>query len=136
MNKAVLVGNVANDPEVRQTTSGVTCCTFRVATQRRYTDPKTGKKEADFHTVVAWRQLGELCAKYLAKGRKCAVEGAIQYHSYTGRDGVKRYATEIIAEDIEFLSSPQQSAETQAQAPAQAQTDGFTPADDDDELPF
>ena len=82
MNKVILIGNLTDDPKTSVTANGVTKCTFRLATQRKYTNPQTGQREADFHNIVVWRQLADLCAKYLAKGRKCSVEGAIQYRSY------------------------------------------------------
>lgn len=136
MNKVILIGNLADEPKSIMTANGVVKCTFRLATQRRYANQQTGQREADFHSIVVWRQLAELCAKYLAKGRKCAVEGTIQYRSYNAQDGSKRYVTEIVADGVEFLSSRQQDG---GQAPAQntntAEQSGFVPVDDD-ELPF
>lgn len=137
MNKVILIGNLADEPKTSMTANGILKCTFRLATQRRYANQQTGQREADFHSIVVWRQLAELCAKYLAKGRKCAVEGTIQYRSYNAQDGSKRYVTEIVADSVEFLSSRQQGGE---QAPAQngntyAEQSGFVPADDE-ELPF
>ena len=133
MNKVILIGNLTDDPKSSVTQSGIPVCTFRLATQRRYVNQQSGQREADFHNIVAWRQLADLCAKYLAKGRKCSIEGTIQYRSYDAQDGSKRYVTEIIADSVEFLSSRQQ-------APAQqngsyAAQDGFVQVDDD-ELPF
>lgn len=103
MNKAVLVGNLASDVESRTTSGGIATCTFRVATQRRVAN-KDGTREADFHTVVCWRGLAENCARYLIKGNKVAVEGSIQNRSYDAQDGTKRYVTEIVADNVEFLS--------------------------------
>ena len=108
MNKAILIGNLTDDPKTSVTANGVTKCTFRLATQRKYTNQQTGQREADFHNIVVWRQLADLCAKYLAKGRKCSVEGTIQYRSFDAQDGSKRYVTEIVAESVEF---DQQAAE-------------------------
>ena len=87
------------------TTGGATKCSFRLAVQRRFTNQQTGQREADFIPIVAWRQTGELCAKYLTKGRKCAVCGSIQTRSYDAKDGSKRYVTEIIADEVQFLGS-------------------------------
>jgi len=133
VNRAILIGNLASDPEVMQTGSGITRCAFRLATQRKYVS-QNGQKEADFHSVVAWRQLGELCGKYLAKGRKVSVEGTIQYRSYQAQDGSTRYVTEIIAQSVEFLS---------AQNPGRGNTnqENYAPPPEmppitDDELPF
>lgn len=137
MNKVILIGNLADEPKTSMTASGILKCTFRLATQRKYTNQQTGQREADFHSIVVWRQLAELCSKYLAKGRKCAVEGSIHYRSYDAQDGSKRYVTEIVAESVEFLTSRQQSdgQSSGAQTGMNAQQEGFTPVDDDD-LPF
>lgn len=103
MNRAILVGNLANDPESRLTQSGITQCTFRLATQRRVAN-KDGTREADFHTIVCWRAIAENCAHCLHKGSRVAVEGSIQNRSYDAQDGTKRYVTEIVADNVEFLS--------------------------------
>lgn len=142
MNKVILIGNLANDPESRTTSSGVATCTFRFAVQRRFANA-SGVRDVDFIPVVCWRQTAELCSKYLLKGRKVAVEGSIQTRSYDAQDGTKRYVTEVIADSVEFLSSREESS-TQSQAPIpqatvkQAQQtfgDGFVTVEDDD-LPF
>lgn len=136
MNKVILIGNLADEPKTSMTESGILKCTFRLATQRKYTNQQTGHREADFHSVVVWRQLAELCAKYLAKGRKCAVEGSINYRSYDAKDGSKRYVTEIVADSVEFLSARQQDGQNAgSQAGTNTQQEGFVPVDDDD-LPF
>jgi len=142
MNKAILIGNLANDPESRTTSSGVAQCTFRLAVQRRFANAQ-GVREADFLTIVCWRQTAELCTRYLSKGRKVAVEGTIQTRSYDASDGSKRYVTEIVADSVEFLNSSEENARTAApatsgaSAPRQAApaAGGFTQVDDS-ELPF
>ena len=142
MNKAILIGNLANDPESRTTSSGIAQCTFRLAVQRRFANQQ-GVREADFLQIVCWRQTAELCARYLSKGRKVAVEGSIQTRSYDAQDGTKRYVTEIVAENVEFLSSREEGQRGGYDAPAapaprqQAPmgNGGFTEVDDD-ELPF
>ena len=146
MNKAILIGNLTRDPEYTTTTSGVAKCTFTLAVQRRFTNAQ-GVREADFISIVAWRQTAELCAKYLAKGRKCAVEGSIQTRSYDAQDGTKRYVTEIIADSVEFLSynnaDPGPTPPPERPAPMKGeqmsmrnmQNQGYTEVDDD-ELPF
>ena len=103
MNKAILIGNLTRDPEVRTTGSGTTVCTFTIAVNRRFQN-QAGERVSDFFNIVAWRQLGELCGKYLSKGRKVSVIGEIQNRSYDAKDGSKRYITEIIADEIEFLT--------------------------------
>lgn len=102
MNKVIITGNLTRDPEARTTQSGVSQSTFDVAVQRRFKG-QDGKREADFLTVVAWRQTADFCNKYLQKGRKVAVEGSIQKRSYKAQDGTTRYVTEIIADSVEAL---------------------------------
>ena len=146
MNKAILIGNLANDPESRTTASGISQCTFRLAVQRRFANQQ-GVREADFFTIICWRQTAELCARYLSKGRKVAVEGSIQTRSYDAQDGTKRYITEIIADNVEFLGSRDDGArqggfDAPAAAPAAPAPKPQAPASsamtdiDDDELPF
>ena len=144
MNKAILIGNLENDPESRTTSSGIAQCTFRLAVQRRFANQQ-GVREADFLTIVCWRQTAELCTRYLSKGRKVAVEGSIQTRSYDAQDGTKRYVTEIVADNVEFLSSREDGGSRQGNyapaAPAPAPRNAapansdFTEVDDD-ELPF
>ena len=150
MNKIMLIGNLTRDPEMRSTPNGVTVCSFTIAVNRRFAQ-QGGEKQADFFRINAWRQLGETCARYLAKGRKAAVQGSIQNRSYDAQDGSKRYVTEIIAEYVEFIgggerggqnAQPQNEQGPNAQ-PQQPQSygnqvsmhDGFTEVEDDD-LPF
>lgn len=140
MNKVILIGNLAADPESRMTQSGVQQCTLRLAVQRRFANPQ-GQREADFFNVVCWRQTADFAAKYLSKGRKIAVEGSIQNRSYTAQDGSKRYVTEINAEHIESLdrapeTAPQPAAQApKAEPPKQMRADEFIELPDD-ELPF
>lgn len=131
MNQCFLIGNLTKDVELRTTQNGIANCAFTLAVNRRFKNAQ-GETETDFFNIVAWRQLAELCAKYLSKGRKCAVTGSIQNRSYQAQDGSKRYVTEIIAENVEFLSS-QQNEETPAKK--EKANSGFTEVNDD-ELPF
>lgn len=103
MNKVTIIGNLTHDPEIAETPTGVTVCKFSVAVNRKYKDDN-GEVVTDFFNVVAWRGLAENCGKYLAKGKKVAVVGTLQNRSYTDRNGVTRYVTEIIAEEAEFLT--------------------------------
>lgn len=128
MNHVEIIGNLARDPEARTTQSGVAVTTFTVAVNRRFINQQTGQRDADFFNVVTWRQTAEACAKYLAKGRKVAVVGSLQNRTWEDADGNKHYATEIIAEEVEFLTSHKADGAQEA-----AQT---APADVDDELPF
>ncbi len=104
MNKAILVGNLTRDPENRSTTSGLSVTTFTVAVQRRFKS-QDGQQQADFISVVTWRGLADNCAKYLFKGSKVCVVGPIQTRNYDDANGVRRYVTEIVADEVEFLSS-------------------------------
>jgi single-strand DNA-binding protein len=143
MNKVILIGNLAADPELRRTSSDIPVCTFRLAVQRRFSNAQ-GVKEADFFTIVAWRQTAELCSRFLTKGRKCAVVGSLQTRSYDAQDGSKRYVTEVVADEVEFIGG-QQNNQNQygsneiplpSAPPASYQNNtGFTQVDDD-ELPF
>lgn len=138
MNKAILVGNLTKDPELKATPNGISVCTFTVAVSRRYKD-QSGERQADFIPIVTWRGLAENCGKYLEKGKKVAVVGQINTRSYDAQDGTKRYVTEVVAEDVEFLSPAggQGGGMPNAGMPPQIgnDMDSFT-AIDDDELPF
>lgn len=105
MNKAVIIGNLTNEPELRATLSGISVCTFTVAVNRRVSRDAQGQKETDFIPIVTWRGLADNCFKYLHKGSKAAVTGSIQTRSYEVQDGSKRYVTEIVADEVEFLST-------------------------------
>ena len=145
MNKLTIIGNLTRDPELRTTSAGVNVCDFTVAVNRRQRrDAQNGQPEADFFRVSAWRERGELCAKYLAKGRKVCVVGPVSVRTYTGNDGTTRASLEVTADEVEFLSSRNDgeaaggySAPAAApEAPsAESQAAGFT-AVETDELPF
>ncbi len=103
MNKIFIIGNLTRDPEVRATSNGATVCSFSVAVTRRFA-AQGGERQTDFFRVSAWRQLGEVCAKYLAKGRKVAVIGELQARTYEANDGTTRMSLEISADEVEFLT--------------------------------
>ena len=103
MNKAIVIGNLARDPEPGYTANEIGYCRFTVAVNRKGTNQQ-GEKQADFIQIVAWRQLAELCVSYLTKGKKVCVVGQIQTRSYEDKDGIKKYVTEVIADEVEFLS--------------------------------
>ncbi len=147
MNKVILIGNLTRDPETRTTPQGVSLCSFGLAVNRRR--KAEGQQDVDFFNVTAWRQLGDLCARYLSKGRKVCVVGQIQIRTYDAQDGTKRTAVDIVADDVEFLSSAQQGGDYSpsyapqgAAHPAAPAPSGFSPAEsgftqvDEDELPF
>lgn len=131
MNKAILIGRLAQDPELRTTASGVSVCKMTLAVTRRHADAQ-GNRQADFVPVIVWRQLGENCHKYLGKGKQCAVVGEIQTRSYDAQDGTKRYVTEVIASEVEFLTPKSAGA---AAPDAGGVPEGFEEVEDD-ELPF
>lgn len=128
MNRVFLTGNLTKDPELRTTQSGVSVCTFTVAVNRRRSE--AGKTEADFFRVSAWRQLGENCNRFLAKGRKVGVVGTLTLQTYTANDGQQRASLEVQADEVEFLSPAAQQTTQQADQKA-----GFVQVDDG-ELPF
>ena len=142
MNQCFLIGNLTKDVELRTTQNGVANCAFTLAVHRRFKNAQ-GETETDFFNIVAWRQLAELCAKYLSKGRKCAVTGSIQNRSYQAQDGSKRYVTEVIADNVEFADSrptdgsrPRTDNPPPPPEPTNANPSGGFTEVDDDELPF
>ncbi|MDR2046420.1 MAG: single-stranded DNA-binding protein [Clostridiales bacterium] len=110
MNKVCLIGNLTKDPELSVTTSGVSFCKFTLAVTRRFQNAD-GTRETDFFPIIVWRNQADNCAKYLKKGNKAAVVGAVQTRSYDAQDGSKRYVTEIIADEVQFLSTRESFAE-------------------------
>lgn len=107
LNRATIIGNVTRDPEVRTTPNGQTVCSFSVATNRSWKGADGQRQESsEFHNIVAWAKLAEICGQYLSKGRKVYVEGRLQTRDWEGQDGVKRYRTEIVAENMIILDKP------------------------------
>lgn len=125
MNKVILIGNIVKDFEAQKTSNGISFARFNLAVARPYT--KDGQRETDFLSIIVWRDIAENCAKFLKKGSKIAVVGSIQTRSYE-INGEKKYATEINAETVEFLSSKKGSEHVDVQPE-------LTPIDDDN-LPF
>lgn len=106
MNKAILIGNLTRDPELKYTPNGTAVCTFGVATNRSWTTTDGQiKEDTQFHRVVAWQKLAELCGKLLTKGKKIYMEGRITYRSFTGKDGQQRSITEIVLDDFIMFDS-------------------------------
>ncbi len=103
-NKAILIGRIVADPELKTTPSGVSVCSFRIACDRRFSG-KDGERKADFISIVAWRQTAEFVSKFFAKGRPIGVEGSIQTRDYTDKEGNKRYAVEVVADNCFFVGS-------------------------------
>lgn len=111
MNRVEFIGNLSKAPDVKQTTSGKTVCSLTIAVNRRYKDAQ-GNATADFFSVQAWEKLAELCARYLDKGNKVFVSGELRNRSYEAKDGSKRTVTEIIANEVEFLTPKTDSTPT------------------------
>ncbi len=104
VNKVILIGNLGADPEVRFTPSGQAVANFRIATSESWTDKNGQKQEkTEWHRIVVWGKLAELCGEYLAKGRQCYVEGRLQTREWTDKEGKKNYTTEVIANQVTFL---------------------------------
>lgn len=152
MNRVELIGRMARDPEGRTTQSGISCCMFSLAVQRRFANAQ-GVREADFINCIAWRNTADYIVKYCPKGARIGIEGEIQTRTYDAQDGSKRYVTEVIVSNVDFLSMPGQNGsgapmpteppmaagESQsAQASAEkARQMGFSEVEvTDDELPF
>ena len=115
MNKVILIGRLARDPEMRTTPSGVATTSFTIAVQRNYANAQ-GDREADFISCVAWRKQAENIAKYCTKGSQVAVDGRIQTRNYDAQDGTKRYVTEVIADNVSFLGGRSTSSESSSYA--------------------
>lgn len=103
LNRVVLIGRLTKDPELRYTQSGVAVATFTLAVDRNYKNA-SGERETDFIPCVTYRQQAELCANYLSKGKLASVDGRVQVRSFEGKDGQRRWVTEVISENVQFLS--------------------------------
>ena len=143
INKVILIGNLGKDPELRYTASGTAVASFSLATSERFKNRNGEQQErTEWHNIVAWGNLAEICGKYLAKGRQVYIEGRIQTRSYDDRDGNKRYITEIVANEMKMLGRPGEaggggggSYPDNASEPTTAGPSGptFNP---DDDIPF
>ena len=152
VNKVILVGNLGSDPEVTNTTTGSVVAKVSLATTNRYKDKATGeiKEQTEWHRLVFWNQLAETAGKWLKKGSPLYVEGKIQYGQYTGNDGITRYTTDIVVNEMQMLGS--KNAETdsgiasnrnvpsnnqrQQSNVAEFLSNSVTPDIDDDDIPF
>lgn len=138
MNKVIISGRLARDPEMRYTTSGKAIASFNLAVNRRRS--ANDQQTADFIPIVAWEKLAEICGNNLVKGSQILVEGRMQVRSYEGQDGTKRYVTEVVANEIEFMGSKQQRESSGGSftpvesAPPTGVFGGMTVNDDD--IPF
>jgi single-strand DNA-binding protein len=139
VNKVILIGNLTRDPEVRYTPQGSAVASFTIATNREWTIEGNKKEVVDFHNVVAWNKLGELCGQLLSKGTKVYVEGRLQTRDWTTDDGQKRYKTEVVIDEMILLNSKRAGAETEegpeeSEGSTESQENGFEDIDLDQVL--
>lgn len=137
MNKVYLIGNLTRDPEVSETGSGVPFCRFSIAVNRTFVNAD-GNRETDFFNITVWRNQAENCGKFLKKGSKVAVVGSLQNRSYEDKEGVKRTVTDIVASEVEFLTTGNRGDDVSAEPPMKAEKKKLTlqEVDGDDDLPF
>jgi single-strand DNA-binding protein len=132
LNKVMLIGNLGGDPELRYTSSGVAVANFNIATSMKWNDPDGNTQEkTEWHTIVAWRKLAEICGEYLKKGRRVYIEGRLQTRSWDDKNGVKHWKTEIVADDMIMLDG---RGEATVEPTQPAEQPGV--AEKDEDLPF
>ena len=145
VNKVILIGNLGKDPEVRHLENGAVVANFSIATSETYMDKNTGQKveNTDWHDIVVWRGLAEVVEKYVKKGHKVYVEGKLKKRSWQDKEGITRYSTEVIADEMTMLSSPGQKAPDTQKDPYNSAGTPDTPSkvddiikNDKDDLPF
>ena len=161
LNKAIVIGNLTRDPELRYTPSGAAVCTFSIATNRSYVTDGERKEEVDFHRIVSWNKLAELCSQLLKKGNRVFISGRLQNRSWEGQDGAQRQVTEIVIDDMIILTAkgaseagesayekketspdlpvtpaPQETGSTPAEAEPAASTKAEQENVNEDDLPF
>jgi single-strand DNA-binding protein len=135
MNKVILIGNLTRDPELSETPNGVPVCRFAIVVSRDYANAN-GTRETDFFNITVWRGRAENCGKYLKKGNKVAVVGSLQNRSYEDKDGIKRNVTDVIANEVEFLTPKSAQGEGEEDAVAMKKERPELQAIDDNQLPF
>ncbi len=139
MNKVYLIGNLTRDPELSETNTGISVCRFAIAVNRNYSG-SDGERQTDFFNITVWRNNAENCGRYLKKGSKVAVVGSLQNRSYEDKDGIKRNVTDIVASEVEFLSSKSASDGQDEEFKPHRESSGKKPElevmVDDDTLPF
>ncbi len=139
VNKAIIVGRLGADPEVKTVTSGQTVCRLSVATSENWTDRDGQKQErTEWHRVVVWGRMAEVCGQHLAKGRQVYLEGRLQTRSWEDQQGVKKYTTEIVASTVQFLGSTDRNSQSQSMGGNMGSQDfGPEPSfDSSEEIPF
>ncbi|MBW1805826.1 MAG: single-stranded DNA-binding protein [Deltaproteobacteria bacterium] len=136
VNKAIIVGRLGRDPEIRYTPSGAAVANFSVATSEEWKDKETGEKQerTEWHRVVAWRRLGEICGEYLRKGSQVYIEGRLQTRDWEDRDGNKRYTTEIVAQSMQMLDRANREGRAESKGESYPVEEPVSIPDDD--IPF
>ena len=136
VNKVILIGNLGADPELRHTPSGSAVANFRIATTEEWKDRNTGEKQerTEWHRIVAWARLGEICGEYLHKGKQVYVEGKLQTRSWEDREGNKRWTTEVVAQTVQMLGPAGREGRTDSVDERFPPEEPITPGDD--EIPF
>ncbi|WP_461246613.1 single-stranded DNA-binding protein [Treponema sp. R6D11] len=143
LNKAIIMGRLTRDPELKTTPSGVSVCSFSVAVDRRFVR-QGEERQTDFINCVAWRTTAEFVSKYFTKGRMINVVGTIQTRSWDDADGKKRYATDVVADEVNFCGDKRAEGSSASSAPSSSPAaeepvphdEGFVAVDLDDDLPF
>jgi len=141
VNKVILVGRLGKDPEVRYTATSQPVCRFSIATDESWTD-KGGKKQSktEWHNIVVWGKLGEICGEYLSKGRQAYIEGKLQTRTWEGKEGKPMKSTEIVAREVVFLGGERQEGRPQRSEPERkpSNPNDFPepPKEEDDDIPF
>jgi single-strand DNA-binding protein len=142
VNKVILMGRLGNDPELRYTSGGQAKCSMSVATSYRYLDKQKNEwtEKTSWHRVIAWGKMGELCKEYLARGRRVFIEGRIDNRSYLGKDGEKKFAHEVVTDNVVFLERKDASSPSVPAGQLTASPPGMEPAPEEpaveEELPF
>ncbi len=149
LNKVILMGHMTADPELKQTTSGISVCSFSIGVNRRYSKQDQGQQSVDFINIVAWRQQAEFVSRYFKKGQSIVVCGSIQTRKWTDNNGQTRYATEVVADEVSFGAPASQNAQgdrpaAQSYTPSAYGNPTYNSADSanfeeipgDDSLPF
>ena len=135
MNKVILIGNLTRDPELTETSSGIAVCRFAIAVSRDYANAD-GTRETDFFNITVWRGRAENCGKYLKKGNKVCIVGSLQTRSYEDKDGVKRNVTDVVANEVEFLTPKSAQGDEDEPIVTARKERRELEAIDDNQLPF
>lgn len=133
LNKVILIGNMAADPELKQTTSGISVCSFSIAVNRKFA--KEGEQSCDFITIQTWRQTAEFVTRYFKKGKPILVCGQLQVRTWTDNQGNKRYATEVVADEVSFVDKSESSTEAKPQ-PSTYMPSAYTSQPQFEEVPM